>query len=240
MIKEKRLLIIGLCVLVIVVGITTYFLIPKEKQIDYAPNDEMLFKKEYELINGKSNNDKEYLLLEIKEDTGVKYIGPDEAVELIANGNGIIYFGFPTCPWCRNMLPVLLNALESNGINKFYYMNILDIRSTYVLDGDNKPKIENEGTVGYYKILDVLKDKLTDYTLTISEGKKAGEKVKTGELRLFAPTVVFVRDGIIVDIHIGTVESQTDPHIPLTKEQKEELNEIFTNGIKKVNAESCN
>lgn len=42
----------------------------------------------------------------------------------------------------------------------------------------------------------------------------------TGVKRLYAPTVVGVKDGKVVGIHVATVESQTNPYEVLTDKQK--------------------
>ena len=48
----------------------------------------------------------------------------EEEIFDILDGTGIIYFGFPECPWCRNAVPVLLDAAEEVGIEKIYYIYI--------------------------------------------------------------------------------------------------------------------
>ena len=45
--------------------------------------------------------------------------------------------------------------------------------------------------------------------------------------------------GKVVGIHTDTVESQSDPYKGLTKKQKEELNQIYTNNINKIYG-TCN
>ena len=60
------------------------------------------------------------------------------------------------------------------------------------------------------------------------------------EESIISPTVVFVRDGIVIAIHTKTIPTQTDPYIPLSLKEKEELNDIYNEGINKVFGISCN
>ena len=92
-----------------------------------------------------------------------------------------------------------------------------------------------EGSEAYYDILEILDDYLTDYVVT-SDNKE----YKTGEKRLYAPTVVVVKDGEIMGVHEVTVDSQTEPFAGLNDTQKEELYDIYDEMINKLNTETCN
>ena len=56
--------------------------------------------------------------------------------------------------------------------------------------------------------------------------------------RLYYPTVVFVKEGQIVDYIEGTVESQKDPYKPLTEDQRQELKDKYKKAIN--NLLTCN
>lgn len=86
---------------IIIIGLTMYFLLKPE-------NDSIKFKNEYE----KLNNQKGYLEIEIPKDNNIKYANFDEVMEFLENGTGILYLGFPECPWCRNALQTLLISSE--------------------------------------------------------------------------------------------------------------------------------
>lgn len=199
--------------------------------------DQIEFKNAYESLNGtiRDKDGKTIKTISIKDDNPVDIVTEEEAIDILNNKTGIIYFGFADCPWCRTMVPVLLKTLENMGIENLYYLNIKDIRSTLSLDDKNKVQTDKKGTDGYYKILEALDEFLTPYTLTNSKGKK----VDTNEKRLYAPTVVFVKDGKIVGIHEGTVDSQSDPYAELTEQQTEELSNIYLDLIKKVYDVNC-
>lgn len=212
--------------LIIIICIITFITVKKNR----VTKDEKSFKKEYERYNGYTNpgSDKKYFDVNIEEQNGIKYLDDDEVIDMLQNKTGIIYFGFPTCPWCRSMIEVLLDAKDSTNQKNIYYYNALDIRDEKVLE-DGKVKTTKKGKKNYYKILDILGDKASVY-----EGLE-DDSIK----RLYFPTVVFVRNGKIVDIHISTVDSQEDPYKKLNKKQKAELKKIYTMGIAKMNGKEC-
>ena len=66
-----------------------------------------------------------------------------------------------------------------------------------------------------------------------------GTVVDTKEKRLYAPTVVGVLNGEVKSIHVGTVDSQTDPYADLSEEQIQELEDIYTKLIDEAAAPVC-
>lgn len=51
-------------------------------------------------------------------------LGPEKVLTKLTNKEpGIYYFGFPTCPWCRELLPVLDGVLKEQG-KQSYSVNI--------------------------------------------------------------------------------------------------------------------
>ena len=69
---------------------------------------------------------------------------------------------------------------------------------------------------------------------------KSGKKINTGEKRLYAPTVVAVRDGKITGIHVGTLDSQKSGYDTLTDKEKKELKNTFVDLIHTMNEGICN
>lgn len=194
-----------------------------------SSNDAKKFKKEYESLNGQKNaNGKEYISVDIKDDSKIYYATYQEIMDLLNHGTGVIYFGFPECPWCRNMIPVLLDAADETSIEKIYYFNALSMRDTKSLK-DGVIVTEKEGTEEYYQLLNALSSILGPY-----EGLNDDTI-----LRLYFPTVVFVKNGTIVGSHEGTLDSQEDPYVALTTEQKEELKKIYTDFIHEVLGDIC-
>lgn len=201
-----------------------------EKEEKYT-EDEIKFKDEYESLNNKlkSDNKTKYMEVSVEKDNNIVYIDAKKAIELIENGTGVIYFGFPECPWCRNAAPALIEAAKEAGLDRVYYFNALSIRDKKHLDENGNIVTDQEGTSEYYKIVDLLKDKLNSYDGLNDETIK----------RLYFPTVVFIKDGQLIGLHSGTVESQKDPQIALTESQKSELQNIYSDYIHKVLGDLC-
>lgn len=236
--KDKKLflgIILLLLAFMIFVGILAFK--DKKNGIDTVNTDAINFKNEYEALNNIVNesNGKTNKELSISSDNPVEILTEEETVALLENGTGLIYMGFPECPWCRSMLPVLLQTLDNMNIDKLYYLNISDIRDTLTLNDKNKVEVTEEGTASYYKMLELMDEVLEPYYLTNAKGKQ----VDTKEKRIYAPTVVAVKSGEIVGIHVSTVESQIDPYESLTTEQEEELSNIFVELINKVYDVNC-
>lgn len=246
-----RTLLAAVLILIIFVG--GYLTIQYQKNGGFnkqkyeATKDEVRFKEEYEKLNGTTrSNGKKHKEVSILDDNNIVYISVDEAADILDDGSGIIYFGFSACPWCRNIVPVLLNAMNSTSLDKIYYVDVRpnddaksDIRDTYTLDTRNKAKRTKDASQSYYNILLALANELSDYVLTTDKGKE----VNTGEKRLYAPTVVAVLNGELIGFHEGSVESHKiddDGNVPdLTKEQEDELFNIYTEMISKYLGDEC-
>lgn len=235
--KDKKMfigIILLLFFFMIFVGIIAFKDKKEEKIIN---SDAISFKNEYESLNNvlREKDGKTIKELSIPSNNPVDIVTEEEAVRLLESGTGIIYFGFPDCPWCRSMLPVLLNTLDNMSIDRLYYLNISSIRDTLALTEKNKVEVKEEGTPSYYKILELLDEVLEPFYLKTSDGKK----IDTKEKRLYAPTVVAFKEGKIVDIHVGTVDSQESGYDDLIDEQKDELNNEFIELVNKVYNTNC-
>ena len=125
----KKILVLILCLLLIGCGTDENVSndnvnnnpVENEKE-EVVKSDLEILKEEYEALNNSG------IVVEINEDVDVKILNFDEAKNLLENETGIIYFGFPSCPWCRNILPVLLETLKENE-QTLYYLNIRNINT---------------------------------------------------------------------------------------------------------------
>lgn len=235
--KKQKLLFIGLSILCVVAAILAYLKITSNT----VSEDALKFKEEYESLNGvEVYEGLKYSDIKISKDNPIKYSDYEELLDIIENKSGIIYLGFPGCPWCRSALPVLLDVAKDNEINTIYYLNILNERDSYVVeDGELVYQLDEEGnekkgTKGYFKLLKALDKHLTDYVVSFE-----GKEYKTGEKRIYAPTVIFVRNGKVLGLHVSTVESQKSGFDKMTKEQTEELYGIYEDYILEMKNASC-
>lgn len=206
-------------------------------------SDAIKFKKEYESLNGKKSKNGNNIIksLKISKDNPIKYASYDEVIDVIKKRTGIIYLGYPECPWCRSALPVLLESAKDYKIDTIYYINMKDERDYYEVQ-DNKlvyKKDENgneiKGTKGYFKLLKVLNSELDEYIVTDNDGKE----YDTGEKRIYVPLIIFVNEGKIVGTHLSTVDTQESGYDNLTDEEYDELNGIYASYIKELVNNFC-
>ena len=219
--KDNKLFMIIVTVLAAVV------LVLNIQKVITNNTDNIKFKEEYEKLNGKKNDQgKKYREITIDSKNKIVYKTTEEVLDLIDKKKSfVLYFGFDTCPWCRSVVPTL--ASISKELNqKVYYIDVKDIRDTYELDDDNKPKLVKKGSKDYSKLLEKLEPVLEDYTLTDSDNNK----IEVGEKRIYAPNIISVINGEAKELTTGISDKQTEGYMKLTKEMEKET----YNKIKKV------
>lgn len=193
--KDKKLLIYLIVFAALILGFVILSFFNKEQ--NRTNEDSLRFKNEYEALNGS-------IPMTISENNPIKYLDFTETEQILTTGTGVIYFGFPSCPWCRNIIPVLFDTADKNNWDTIYYVNPRELKS-------------NEKN--YNKLLEILSNYLRE-----SDGKKV----------LYVPDVYFVKNGTIVGHHLSTVESQVDPTVSLTDEQVQELSNIYQSLFDKI------
>lgn len=167
-------------------------------------NDSLRFKLSYEYINYMEYSNGKKIEVSIPIDNKIKYISEKELLDFLEDGTGVLYFGYNTCPWCRNAVPVLIDAVKENDIDTIYYADIHSL---------NMSSIREE----LYEILD-------SYLEENEEGKKV----------LAVPDVYFLKNGSIVGEHRGTVDSYHNPYKGMTDEEKKELANIYQKFIEEM------
>lgn len=98
------------------------------------------------------------------------YKNINEITKILEHGTGVIYLGFPECPWCQAYVPKLNEVADTEGLEKIYYYNILEIRKN--------------NTKEYQKLVNIL----SDYLQYDDEGNK----------RIYVPAVIVVSKGKII------------------------------------------
>lgn len=233
--KLNKLFIILVPVLCILAVVVAHF------KIVNTISDSVKFKEEYESLNGEESSSGEtYKEINIDKNNPIKYTDYEELIDVIENKTGVIYLGFPECPWCRSALPVLLDAAKENNINTIYYLNLKNERDSYVVeDGKLVYALDDEGneikgTEGYFELLDALDEYLSDYTIVFED-----ETYEVGEKRIYAPSVIFVKDGEVIGIHVSTIETQENAYEELSDDQYEELYSIYEDYMLELNNTTC-
>lgn len=201
------------------------------KQPEKVVNNEdaIKFDAEYTALNGQKNSSGVLYKEMTIGDNVFKYSNFEEINEVIRNGTGVILFGFPECPWCRTAIPVLNDVARNENIKEILYLNVKELRDSKKLDASGNVVTEKEGAQGYAELLTLLGEHVDEY-----EGLN-DPTIK----RLYVPAVVFVKEGVIQLYHVSTVESQTDPYVPLTKAQYDELYKIYTDATIATLREVC-
>ena len=57
------------------------------------------------------------------------YAEPADILDIIDGGDGVVFLGFPECPWCQQLVPIIQEAAQSENIDKIYYLNIKESRA---------------------------------------------------------------------------------------------------------------
>lgn len=150
--KNKTLYtVIGIVVLVLACSIGFYKVFTS---IENKETDAEKFASEYSIDN----------------DNVFVYRTLEEINKILKNGTGIVYLGFPECPWCKGYVPYLNEVAKKAKLDKIYYFNILK---------DRKNNTDN-----YKKTVELLKE----YLKYDDEGNK----------RIYVPAVIAVNKGKIV------------------------------------------
>ncbi len=212
--KNKKIVTCGVIILIGIMFVGIIFSNQK--------NDSIKFKREYESLNGVTNetNGKKYRTISISKENKIIYASAEEIVEKIENKESFaVYFGFAKCPWCRSVVPTLLTVTDDLDLNTVYYVDVYDIRNTLELNDDNKVVETKKGTAAYYKLLDYFSDVLDDYELFDNDKNK----IETERKRIYAPNVVSVLAGKVNSMTTGISELQDDPYMEITAEMKKQM-----------------
>ena len=211
--KKKILLII---ILVASILLTIFILKPfnKEKEI----TDNIKFKEEYEKLNNKEN-----INVTINENNPFIYSDSKDIINKINNKESfIVYFGFSECPYCRTILPSLIEVSEYLELDKIYYVDIFDIRDTIIINEDNELETTKEGTKEYNQLVELFDSVLEEYTLE----DKEGNTISTDKKRIYAPSIITVVEGEIIALETG-LNNDLDINKELSKEDKKEIYDKF-------------
>lgn len=220
-------------VLVVVIAVVFLFL------ANSKVSDAVKFKKEYEALNGtiRESDGEKYNSISIDKDNPIKYINCKKALDVLDKDEAIIYVGAEWCPWCRNAVPVLFEVAKDYNVDTIYYLNLDDEKSNYEVK-DGKLVKTTKGSDSYYKLLEKLSDRLEDYTLKDEDGNV----INTNEKRIYMPYVIGIKDGSVVSDKVGTIslEEEQTKYSEFTKEQRNELKEIYSNLFTSVYGKNSN
>ena len=95
----------------------------------------------------------------------------EEINKILKNGTGLVFLGFPECPWCRGYVPIINEVAKKEGLEKIYYFNIYEDRKN--------------NTEEYQEMVKLLKG----FLRYDDEGNE----------RIYAPSLIAVKNGKILE-----------------------------------------
>lgn len=213
------------------------------------PTEDMLrFAQEYEALNRQQNaaGTRTMKTIDIPEYNLMRYVTPEEILDIADNGTGLIFFSFPQCPWCRQMTPLLIDVALEMGLDVIHHIDMTTIRTTWELQ-DGVPVMIDPGHDRYQDLLVAFERVIEPLALNpFHLVDEEGNRISTEELRIYVPTVVAIRDGRIVDSHVYTVERSAPGNEgnyqwePLNDDEEAELRAIYRRVIGQLTAvEDC-
>lgn len=200
--------------ILIIVGVLVFIsvmigLLNGQTKKENKQTDSDKFAKEYKLVDKEDNN----------IDNVFVYRSMDEIIKILKNGTGIVYLGFPECPWCSEYVKYLNEVAKDKKLEKIYYKNILNERK------DNTEK--------YQEIVKLLKDNL--------------QFDEEGNKRIYVPAVIAVKDGKIVGFDDETAWDTKGYDSPAEywknedlKGLKKKLSKMIDNTNKNICTSNCN
>lgn len=155
--KKVNYLLYAFFLIFVVGGVACYLLFVDDgvPNVDETTKDNYKFSVEY---------------TKVPMDNVFVYKTEEEIINFLETGTGIVYLGFPECPWCQSYVVYLNEVAKDSGIEKIYYLNVKDIRTN--------------NTPNYQKIVSLLSDILPND--------------ENGNKKVYVPQVVFVKKGNVV------------------------------------------
>ena len=156
--KNKGIIIIMGIIIVALIAVVVFLLV-RDNFEDNNDNNEITdaerFAEEYTLV---------------PDDNVFVYSSVDEIIDILENGTGVVYLGFPECQWCEAYVVYLNEVAKERGISEIHYYNIREDRSN--------------NTENYQRIVALLEEYL--------------ENDEEGNPRVYVPAVIFMNNGEIV------------------------------------------
>ena len=180
--KYYILIIIAMILLITIGGVIFFNTRPKEE------SDAIKFSKEY---------------TSVPVENVFVYRDSSEIIKILENGTGVVYLGFPECPWCQTYAVILNEVANEVGLDKIYYYDILEDRKN--------------NTEEYQTMVSLLKD----YLQFDEEGNK----------RIFVPNVSFHVNGEVIGNDNETsldTGGFDDPNEYWTEDKKQALKDKLT------------
>ena len=153
--KKKIIIISSIVVLLLIVGLVLFLVFKKNNNNQNVDEEKVKFAEEYK----------------ISKDNVFTYRTIEEINKILKNGTGLVFLGFPECPWCRGYVPLINEIAKKEGLEKVYYFNIY--------------KDRKNNTEEYQEMVKLLKG----FLRYDDEGNE----------RIYAPSLIAVKEGKVVE-----------------------------------------
>lgn len=153
--KKKTIIISSIVVLLLIVGLVLFLVFKKNKINKNIDEEKIKFAEEYKTT----------------KDNVFTYRTIEEINKILKNGTGLVFLGFPECPWCRGYVPIINEVAKKEGLEKIYYFNIYEDRKN--------------NTEEYQEMVKLLKG----FLRYDDEGNE----------RIYAPSLIAVKNGKILE-----------------------------------------
>lgn len=154
--KNKKIILISSIVFILLITLLVLFLVFKKNKINKNIDEEKIkFAEEYKTT----------------KDNVFTYRTIEEINKILKNGTGLVFLGFPECPWCRGYVPIINEVAKKEGLEKIYYFNIYEDRKN--------------NTDEYQEMVKLLKG----FLRYDDEGNE----------RIYAPSLIAVKNGKILE-----------------------------------------
>ena len=193
--KNKKLIIPIIIVSILLIGVIVFFSTKKEVK----KSDGERFAEEYSTMSS---------------DNRFTYRSIQEIINILKRGTGVVYLGFPECPWCSEYVIHLNEVATASGITKIYYKNILNERKN--------------NTEEYQELVAIL----SDYLRYDEEGNK----------RIYFPAVIVVKEGKIIGFDDETSYDTKGYSTPKEYWENEDLKGLkskLTDLFNQIDSSSC-
>ena len=114
------------------------------------------------------------------------YKSADDIINILEHGTGVVFLGFPSCPWCQAYVGYLSDVAKETGLDTIYYYNIQNDRK--------------DNTEVYQKLVSILAPSL--------------QYDDSGNRRIYVPDVAFVVDGRIIGNDLESSKDTADESDP--------------------------
>lgn len=121
---EKKSLRVAAIIFLIVLAVILFFIL-KDDNKETKGEDVSRFKDEYEAVNSTAGA----VQVTIDSNSPVAYLTYDEFEQKRKSGESfVLYLGYQTCPWCRNIVNPLLETAKEND-KVVYYINVIELKN---------------------------------------------------------------------------------------------------------------